>query len=398
MKSSIDRKLRKLTAGGGTAIGPALEDAFELLSGVDAKLKHVILLTDGQSNKTGVLNLVQSAAAEKITVSTIAVGSQSARQLLKDIADTGNGRFYYTDSAEALPKLFVDETREVAGESIREESVRAVLSRKYSKLKFLRGIGLKGAPSLGGYVPTQARRKAQVIMKTSSGDPLLVRWKQGKGWVYVWTSDIKNKWGRRWLRWPAFAAFWRQMIKDGIYEEKKETEFPIEVEASRHTLRIAADAIDANDNFVGGVAARAVVTDPDGEKREVILTQSAAGRYEAEIEAKKYGPWSVDVVHSKGGKRLAISRGRAAYPYPEEHLKFDPDLDRVETLTQTTAGWVDPTPATILKVDGRELTHKNPVWHWLLYVVLAAFALDVLLRRVRFWPARTMRWSATRDA
>ena len=32
-----------------------------------------------------------------------------------------------------------------------------------------------------------------------SGDPLLVRWKQGKGWVYVFTSDIKNKWGRRWL-------------------------------------------------------------------------------------------------------------------------------------------------------------------------------------------------------
>ncbi|MFT7621076.1 MAG: Ca-activated chloride channel family protein [Myxococcota bacterium] len=396
-KSRFDRALRRLTAGGGTAIGPALEDAFEMLDGVEAKVKHVILMTDGQSNRTGILHMVEEAAARKITVSTIAVGAGSDRTLLKSIADVGNGRWYHTESAEALPKLFVDETREVAGESVVEDAVKPILSRKYAGLRFLRGSGLKGAPPLAGYVPTRARSKSQVVMRTSTGDPLLVRWKRGKGWVYVWTSDIKNKWARRWLRWSGFAGFWRQLIKDGIHEEKREEEFPIEVEVARHTLRIATDAVDKDDQFIGGVTARALITDPDGETQEVVLTQSAAGRYEAEVKATKYGPWSVDVTHTKDGNKLAVSRGRAAYPYPEEHLKFEPDLSRVETLTANTGGLVDPTPAALLKVNAEPLTHKSPVWHWLVYAVLAAFLVDVLLRRIRFWPASTLAWSATRD-
>ena len=36
------------------------------------------------------------------------------------------------------------------------------------------------------------------------------------------------------------------------------------------------------------------------------------------------------------------------------------------------------------------------IWaDWVLYVVLGVFLVDVLLRRVRFWPARTQRWGAS---
>jgi len=391
-KSKFDRALGKLNAGGGTAIGAALEDAFEMLNGVEAKVKHVILLTDGQSNRQGVLNLVEQAARQRITVSTIAVGAGSDRTLLRNIAEVGKGRFYYTNSPEQIPKLFVDETREVAGESIVEEPVRAVVNSRFKNLKFLRGLNLRGSPPIMGYVPTQAKRRADVVFRTTEGDPLLARWKQGKGWVYVWTSDIKNKWGRRWLHWGGFAPFWRQLVKDGIHQEKRDKEFPIEVDVARHTLRIATDAVDDKDQFIKGVTSKARITDPTGKVHEVTLTQSAAGRSEAELPVDKYGPYIVDITHTKGEQKLATSRGRIAYPYPEEHLRFEQDLTRIATLAEMTGGQANPAAASLFVVKGHGKTHRTPAWHWFLYLVLAAFLLDVFLRRVRLWPGSTVRW------
>lgn len=397
-KSRFDRALARLTAGGGTAIYGALEEAFNMLEGVEAQLKHVILLTDGQSNKTGILHLVSRMARKKITISTIAIGAGSDRPLLAAIAQEGQGRHYYTESAEAIPKLFVDETRQVAQDSVVEDRIRAVLTKRFRNLRFLRGINVHRAPVLGGFLPTQAKRKSDVIMRTNGGEPLLVRWKRGKGWVYVFTSDIKNKWGRRWLKWPSFAPFWRQLVKDGIVEKKKDEEFPIEVTATRHQLRISTDAVDKKDQFVAGVTSKATIIDPSGDKREVVLKQSAAGRYEAVLPVSKYGPYRVDVAHAKDGKKLAISRGRATYPYAEEHLKFEPDLTRVAMLSSNTGGRPDPTPASLFEVHGEQLTHRAPAWHWFLYFVLAAYLLDVMLRRVRLWPTRTLGWGKLRDA
>ena len=306
-------------------------------------------------------------------------------------AAIGKGRYYFTESAEEIPKLFVDETREVAGESLKEEPAQARLNPRFRRERFLTGVRVGSAPDLGGYVPTQAKRKAQVIMTIADGDPLLVRWKQGKGWVYVFTSDIKNKWGRAWLRWSGFAPLWRQLIKDGIHEEKKERQFPIEVAAARHRLTVATDAIGEDDTFISGVTSKAVITSPDGKKQEVVLTQAAPGRYEAQLDAPLYGPYKVDVEHFDGDKKIAVSTGRATYPYPEEHLRFEPDLQRVVNLSETTGGRADPDPAALFAVDGKELTHRAPAWHWLLYFALAAIFLDVALRRVRLWPTRTSR-------
>ena len=44
----LDR-IAGLEAGGGTVMAPAMEEAYETLRGAIAKLKHMIILTDGIS-------------------------------------------------------------------------------------------------------------------------------------------------------------------------------------------------------------------------------------------------------------------------------------------------------------------------------------------------------------
>ncbi len=388
----FEAKMRSLVPGGGTSIYPALEAGFRMLEGTPAQVKHVILLTDGQSPKEGMFYLVEQAARKGITVSAIAIGRGSDTALLAGIAEHGRGRYYYTESPEAIPKLFLDETKEITKDAVVSESFKAVLAKEHAGLRFLKGIDLASAPPLSGHVTTQAKKGVDVILKTQTGEPLLVRWKREKGWVYVWTSDIKNKWASKWIRWAGFAPFWRQLVKDAMPEEKKDTVFPIELAVARGKLTVSTDAVDANDQFIGGVTSRATIVEPDGARREVTLSQTAPGRLSAELPVSKYGPYRVDVVHEREGQKIAISNARAAYPYAEEHLHFEPDLSRVQALTRATGGFVDPTANDLLARSGEVLASREPVWHWPVYAVLAVLLLDVLLRRVRLWRARTLRW------
>ena len=230
-----------------------------------------------------------------------------------------------------------------------------------------------------------------MIMTIGDGDPLLARWKRGEGWVYVFTSDVKNKWAARWLRWPSFASFWRQLIKDGIKKEDEKTRYPIALTIGRHELHMVVDAINDNDVFVRNLNSTAIVTTPDGEKREVPLIQSAPGRYEACTEARQYGPYVVDVRHDSADEMVATSHGQGTYAYAEELLTTSPDLGRIQSLSNNTGGLSDPTPKEILKTYGQAIRHEAPVWHYALYVVLGLFLADIILRRIRFWPARTVR-------
>ncbi len=394
-KARFDRVLATMTADGGTNIGQGLAVAFEMLEGVEAQLKHVILLTDGQSDTKGILAMVRDNAGRGVTVSTVAVGKESATSLLAQIAEQGNGRYYYTEDAEAVPRLFLDETKEIAGESVKQEPVKASLVSKFASLKFLKGIDISRAPTLDGYLPMEAKPATETILKIAGGkDPLLVRWQRGKGWVYVFASDIKNKWARRWLAWLDFAPFWRQLVKDAMPEEEKETVFPIQLTAQRRELRIGVDAVLPDGTFALGVISKASVLGPSGEKQEVTLTSVAPGRYEAVVPATAFGVYKVDVVHEKDGKKVAISSGRGAYPYPEEHLAFAPDLSRVAQMSDATGGIKNPTPATLFATGGESTTFSSPAWHFPLYLVLLALALDVFLRRVRLWKAKTLQWGA----
>jgi Mg-chelatase subunit ChlD len=49
-KAKISDEISRINAGGGTTMYPAMEMANEILMAANAKLKHVIILTDGISS------------------------------------------------------------------------------------------------------------------------------------------------------------------------------------------------------------------------------------------------------------------------------------------------------------------------------------------------------------
>ena len=73
-KGKVSDEISRIDSGGGTNMYPAMEMSFEILNSTSAKLKHVIMLTDGISNTGDFEGMAQQMASAKMTVSTVALG------------------------------------------------------------------------------------------------------------------------------------------------------------------------------------------------------------------------------------------------------------------------------------------------------------------------------------
>ena len=110
-KAEINKSLDRLTAGGGTSFYPGLKEAYEILKGLKADKKHVILLSDGESPDDGIEDLLKDMKNAKITVSTVAVpGGEEV--LLEKISDDGGGRMYKVTDLKTLSQTYVKELKE----------------------------------------------------------------------------------------------------------------------------------------------------------------------------------------------------------------------------------------------------------------------------------------------
>ncbi len=147
--------------GGGTEIYPALKMAYEGLAPIDAKVKHIILLTDGEAPRGDYPGLTQQMKDATITLSTIGIGSDADTPLLQELASLGNGRYYDGNDPFDLPRLVVKETQQVQRAAIVEEDFKPV---RISSGPALDGIDLNSMPQLRGYVATTPKPQSSILL------------------------------------------------------------------------------------------------------------------------------------------------------------------------------------------------------------------------------------------
>jgi uncharacterized protein YegL/CheY-like chemotaxis protein len=92
-KRKAEDLISRFTASGQTNIYPALQMAYRMLVDVPVKSKHVILMSDGDTQPADFQRLTKRMADAQITVTTVAIGAEADRKLLGEIADWGRGRF-----------------------------------------------------------------------------------------------------------------------------------------------------------------------------------------------------------------------------------------------------------------------------------------------------------------
>ena len=389
-RSRIQREIGRITVGGGTDVYPALEASYLDLVATRARVKHVILLTDGEAPYEGIPELVSQMRADRISVSTVGVGSEADRTLLEMIADIGGGRTYYSRSASAIPQIFVQETNQVTRTNFVEEPFRPSLVTNSAAT---RGIDFSTVPYLLGYISTRAKSSATVGLETEQGDPLYAFWRYGRGMTAGFTSDCKNRWMVEWVREPVYQRFWAQVVRHLMrsrHDDDETMEMKVSVVAGRG--QIAVDAIDDDDSFINGLESTVVVTGPDGEVQEVTLNQRAAGRYEGTFELPEYGSYLLEGLHRLDGAEHAVSLASLSNPYPDEYLAVADDQSIIEQAVVVGGGETQPSIRTLFDPGEEKTPSERDIWPFFIFAALGVLIFDVLFRRVRLYGRTALDW------
>lgn len=388
---SIQRDIGRITTGGGTDLYPALEAAYLDLVTTRARVKHVILLTDGEAPYDGISELVSQMRYDRITVSTVGVGSGTDRTLLEMIADISGGRFYYTSSAHSIPQIFIQETSQVARTNFVEEPFRpSIVTNSVAT----RGIDFSTVPYLLGYVTTRAKSRATVGLQTETGEPLYAYWRYGRGRTAVFTSDCKNRWMVEWIRDPVYQRFWAQVVTHLMRRQQEEDEsLDLDVGIRDGRGWVAADAIGPDDRFINGMESTITVTGPSGVPMEVNLEQRAAGRYEGEFDLTDYGSYLLEGVHTLEEEDFAVSLASLANPYPDEYLDVQDDQSLIQQAVRLGGGTVGPTIQALYDPGDEKMPTDREIWPYFVFAALGLLIVDLLFRRIRLYGRTALDWA-----
>lgn len=383
-------RIRAIAPGGGTNIYPALGEAGAQLAAVDAKVKHVILLTDGvsQGDAADGIAIVGELAAEGITVSTIAVGDGADVELLRTIARMGGGQFYQVTNPTTLPRVFLKETRVVRKPLVREAPFAPVDLASGSPIT----LGMPpAAPNLLGLALTRDRDQsgdgATVVraMATPTGEPLLAHWSVGLGQVAAWTSDA-SAWSKNWIPWPGFATMWTQLAKT-ISRPAFGREYDTRVAIEGDELSVRIGAFTQEGEPLDLLAMRGTLYRPDGSSEPITLAQTGPGQYGATIPAVEAGSYVVTVAPRQGARALAPIVAGAAKAEGPETRRLSSNVGLLRAIAEKSGGRVldlaRPDLAAFFDREGMEPSRASlPLWRLLLVWAVVALVLDVATRRV----------------
>lgn len=376
--AQFEGRIRGITAGGGTSIYSGLAPAVSALTASKARSKHIVLLTDGVSQGGDYKALTDKMAANNITLSTVAVGSDADIPLLQDLAKTGKGRFYQTEQGDSLPEIFARESH-IASRSYLIE--RPFSPERAAPSPILDGIG--ALPALQGYVGTSPKPTGQVALVTDAGDPLLAQWQYGLGRVVAWTSDAKGQWARDWVGWQDFPRFWTQAVRWSAGAEAGNALQP-RVELQGGTARITVDAALPDGSYLSGLDMGVQVVAPDQVTSSVTLKQSGVGRYEGAFPATQEGAYLLQ-LHASGAPlgRVGQTLG-VVVPYSPEYQGAPTDNGLLARLASMTGGrmLLLDNPAAALDRNLPAARSATDLWPLFLLLAILLLPFDIGVRRL----------------
>jgi len=389
IKSSVAR----IQPGGGTEIFASLDMAYQDLAAVEARKKHIIVLTDGNAASDGSYEVASAAFAEGITVTTVGLGPGVNRALLSMISETGGGRFHAAEDPSRLPRIFTRETELISKKAALSDWFPVSVARGAD---FLKGVGIGAAPLLRGYTATQVSGPpSEMVLASDRGDPILARRPVGLGWTLAWTSDLKSRWATDWLKWGRFGRFLAQMVRE--HQRSDDTEVrPMTVELVGDELIASIEAFDKSENFDSSLQSSLSIRhlgsgdNEAGAQKEIPFRRVAPGLYQARTKLSLFGSHALKATHQRlndeGTPNSAgISLASVSRPYPEEFLDLQPRPEALKKWAELTGGISSFSPSAIWSAGEDSVKASRPRQNDLIYVALALFLLDLLLRRVRIF-------------
>ena len=384
-RAELTNKIARLQYGGGTDFYAALETAADQLGRSRGTIRHIILLTDGDSNRSPAdhFPLVATIAQRQISITTIRIGLDTVNlQLLSYMSEKTGGRFYHVENVEVLPQLLVKDTKQAMNDKDDEEKgPKEIVPRVGQRGQILQGLA--DFPALDEYMLTKAKTGADVQLYTdihADHDPLLATWQYGLGKVVTVTFDPSGRGSTEWIRWEGFGKFWSQAVRCVIRDETA-WDYRLSVQQRGERLVLQAESYDNDEEGI------LQIRFPRGTQSDQLTLMPVAPRvYEAVLPLKRQGSFPVTIIKRKNGqvvnqKNELVMVNQAVGDSLNEYRQQHPNRDLLRELAESTDGHIDPDPSELVaqKREGqKKLIH--PLENYLIAASLFFLLGDIAIR------------------
>ena len=369
---AVKDAIYSLAPDGGTSIYPAIAAAALDLSKCDAKVKHIILLTDGQDSNNQYDDLIRIINDAGITLSTVSVGDGSNDILLTMLAESCGGRYFHTDLNTDVPKIFAQEIYLSSNTYLINEEFTPIVT---SSDQIIRDVAADGLPSLLGYVATAEKERSIVTLKSPYGDPILAYWQYGLGKTVAWTSDVTGEWSANYSGWENTQLLWHNILQYVTEDMGMEGAYvTVDQKGSKAVLNYSTEEFDANTTVT------ATIFDDEGNISEVTLDPSRPGEYTAEIETKNTGVYSINIQQKENGTVVGSTNTAAIMQYSLEY-RFYPNNTLLEDYATVIGASFLDNSADVFLNPPEFVKNRYSLTTILLLLAGILFLCDIAIRR-----------------
>ncbi len=372
-RSALETKIRQLKYGGGTDFKDALETARRALVAAGQRVRHVILITDGDTNRRAEdhADVIAALARDDVTVTTIRIGSDTVNlDLLERISRATGGAFHHVEDVGALPQLMISDTQHVMDEAANRHEAAAHIA---DPGMMLAGIDEDELPRVSRWAISRPKPGADVRLYVDAGtrqDPLLATWQYELGRVAVMPMDFQSG-AAGWATWRGFAKLWSQLVMwaapPGLASEPWVEAQPVD---GGTLVTVAMPSEPADEPALRLEDGTESALRPIGGRRYAAVVGSLApGVHPATFREGDHETAVEIAIPSRS------SSGR-------EQRASGPNLDLLTRLAALSGGTVGPSPADLLRARAGVRRRAVPLDVILVPLALVLVLADVALRRL----------------
>ena len=392
--------LRINAGGGGIFVYEALHASAEQLLRAQAGARHILLFADAADAEkpADYQRLLDRCRVAGITVSVVGLGrpTDADAELLRDIARRGDGRLFFTESAEELPRIFAQDTFVVSRSAFVDEPTPI---RFTAALATLTGQSAGSPPPIGGYNLTYPRPDASLAAVTADDyqAPLVAAWQVGLGRALAYTAEVDGEHTGAIAGWPGLGDFLTGL---GRWTAGETSDLGVgmlltqELDGGEAVVRLHLDPERAADPFVNLPRVTALRGTPG---RPPIAEEGALSWADPDTLEARVGLAGDEVVlvsvdvGDRGSRTLAPVR----LPYSPEMAPAEPGRGHLtlERLARATGGKRRVDVGGVWR-DFPQRPRLLEITPWMLIAVALLLLAEVLERRTALlsasWRRRTL--------
>lgn len=368
----VERAIGRMQANGSSVLYPAIEEAYYALRGVDARFKHILIISDAGVEEQRYQQLLRHISDDRINVSTALIGTDpDGEERMALWARWGRGRFYVVPDETSLVEMNFKTPEIKPSPSFRQGGFALAAGRDGG---WWRDMPPGPPPAITGYARTTARPQAETLVATASGDPVLASWQYGNGRVTALATQPLGPGSAGWRAWPRYGE-WLGRVVARTADQQPAADLTLTRDGDR--LTIVAQRAPGDDGAAPVVRLSGRTGGP------VALDEMAPGLF---VGTVALAADRLALVEARDGDATIRAADRPASDIaPPEALPLNGALPLARLAARTGGTHLADPAAPLPVVDAIRAGEDDalPLWSWLSLIALLLYLGELLYRR---WP------------